>query len=1454
MSDPWKVTADLDSPAEKSDPWAVDSNLDITPEQSRQTFIQLHPQGPQEGQAALNAAEHLKNVVPPVITAQHPEIVSQQLYGQPMKATGLWERVKGSVESYFEHATASALGARQMSMALSTGKEDPELQKQIDEATSKADAKAHLKTVPQAILQIPLGLGYDLVTGASFVADNVAAALTLEPIRNMLGILPTHLQKMGQSSGEKFMGSFTGATYSGLRQEGIPPNIAAPFAIGGGLLMASLYGLKIDAIPGVGKALEQGGLDATAKAAVTGRMSRTAKTLLGSGGQQGIFGAITAGVNDTVYELAAITNNLVNEKKVPLLSIQKFGEDMGIAGLAGAAFGVVAGIPAAIAGIIPGGHLDTRIHEEAAKAEEAQKVAGGEPTEAPAPHPTEVATAEKMATATVGDIVEKPPEVPSTGKPSAPEEAVFGKEAWSKYKEEYESIRKATDAELFLSRNNSKEAAAKYQEVRDRHDRGNATNEELERASKEYKESTAPERERHVRVLDELDAREKANRKYIQSNRISEVPRMTEDEGSALDKATRSEEGTSSYIEKRPEIEKLNVQIEDLQARVAKGQEEFRTQLDAAKAEKIAAVKSLRAQMVQRTETNQMIRNIRDMDTSKIPEEFKAPLEALRDHFNTTRPTASTMERLQNIRQAIEDGTAPTVFAANDLARLNELSKYPLRDLPAADLKTVHDAIMAYYTAGRDSRIIHDRDLAMQSEEAVKQAIVEVGGPKITKDLERFQAAHPQLSPEEAKAQFSQLTKGGAVEDVGRFVKNLARWYKASNMGYESMLSYLGGGEDSLLYRVGSKMVDAGDDVYNTKKYEYSDPIFKWLEEKKLNMAEFLNERRKINVDGFSGEMERGHIIAMAGLKSTESGWDSLKNGFALQGDREHGKIYHLSEKALNEILSTMDETDRGFLQQVSDLGKRTGVDMGATFRKMYGYDLKLLDPYYPIYRVMSELGLPFEEEIIRQRDQSSFTHAGVDRSHTIERVGSTKPVWLRNAGNDLMDVIDSSAMFVGLGDPVRNASRLLFNSDFAKAVKAKYGDEFYKQLTDGLKAVAGTKKTLNAIERFTLNIRNRGIGAVLGFNISTSAINRILVERSLAGYVPAGDWTKGQAYVALHPKSTHEYLMDKSTLYRQIWEGGSMQEIREVLASKGSTKGLGKVFKKAQEASMMPIKLGFAGATKGEMWSAITQARRELKEWAPSLDLQRAADLSDRDGPNLTEQQKDDAAIKYAEYIVKRTHANPREMYAANIKRQGVMGMLAGTLMSEKNALLQLGIRRALDIKTPGGGKRFAKYLLVGVLGEALTITAVRQGIKEIGVLTQEAVTGKKEKKKKGGILEEAITELAGNTVGLGFGISTAVYPVERAITSQGMPVATNTSLIGQFEADMVKMIQDVKRGVTGKTQKARDKGWGDAFESFMSFAVPLVTRVPYKHGIGDVVGAVRNMEGGQKQETPTP
>src|SRR5271157_4238317 len=84
-----------------------------TKDSAKQTFIQLHPGGPEEGMAALHAADALSPVIHPAITANHPDLVGQNLWS---KFTGgakeLYEKTKGTVEGFINHANANALNAR----------------------------------------------------------------------------------------------------------------------------------------------------------------------------------------------------------------------------------------------------------------------------------------------------------------------------------------------------------------------------------------------------------------------------------------------------------------------------------------------------------------------------------------------------------------------------------------------------------------------------------------------------------------------------------------------------------------------------------------------------------------------------------------------------------------------------------------------------------------------------------------------------------------------------------------------------------------------------------------------------------------------------------------------------------------------------------------------------------------------------------------------------------------------------------------------------------------------------------------------------------------------------------------------------------------------------------------------------------------------------------------------
>jgi hypothetical protein len=360
-----------------------------TPEEARKTIIQYSPD-PKEADAALQAADFLSPVVHPTITAQNPEIVAQELYGKPLKATGLLDKLKtlfgdapqfiakamnvatmathplasaiavggeivakeirepgalsGTIGTFNTTNQINALGQRLMSQRMA-GQDGKETLEKIKELQTQAPSEKHLDAVPTFILQNLYSMGYQAVTGASAIADSIAMAVTLEPLRNMIPGMPkTDLAGMAEQSAEKFAGTFTGAAYVGAITEGIPHEIAAPVALGFGGLMAAATGLRIPA-------LEKIAGQSTMKAGVSGALTRVMK----QAGVQGAYGLVLSGLGVSATALATELNNLTQENKLPFQSALDIGKELGLGFVGGAMFGAITG---AGIEIVRGGRLD----------------------------------------------------------------------------------------------------------------------------------------------------------------------------------------------------------------------------------------------------------------------------------------------------------------------------------------------------------------------------------------------------------------------------------------------------------------------------------------------------------------------------------------------------------------------------------------------------------------------------------------------------------------------------------------------------------------------------------------------------------------------------------------------------------------------------------------------------------------------------------------------------------------------------------------------------------------------------------------------------------------------------------------------------------------------------------------------------------------------------------------
>ena len=1316
---------------------------------------------------------------------RNSETVSKKLYG-PFENPG---SASAKLDTYLKN-TALDQQINMLHGQHPLGPLPPEVQKQVDELEKQKSGNT-LQGIPKFAADVITGIGtYAHQIGQKI--DYGAEALS----ENMQGIVAKSLQflgvemnpdtaeyhfNMGAEAARNFTAVSIGAAKRAARERGegeVSSLITAEILdLGNTAMLAFPAGRTTDA-------LQIAYANTVAKVGLKGGLLKAGEAVA----KQTTFAATVSAWNNLVDQMGTELSNVAEKTKVPLKTLQDQLKEVGLQTAQMAAGGLLMEGSGALAGKLKG------IADRTDKANLAPTEAGGV----------------KVASKGV-DLGKLPNPEAERAVPLPPAEAAAAeaKAEAARTKIAKDEIAKTPISQLDVPRGTMKPTGAELASIE---------NAPFERTSSERindlatleknKVITEPQQAELDKLRSEQPAAMVSAKPPSTTERVESDPRMIK----ANQKVASLQDALDSA---RKEGKLSGVQDLAMEDALKSARQEARMTQDMLHKETTEKVKqglvNERERVAAVAQSNQYVNNLKSLDLSHIGDEYKAPIKGILDQINLNKPTNKTLANLFDVQQQINSGVAPTSLPENYVNRLGELAKKPFRDLTLEEQKVVHDTIMAYHKAGVDSRTLLERGQAVDKQEALKALQWE--------NIE----AHPKETP--PPGEFQPAKKG-----AGTRIKSAIDHAKNSVSQYQTLVASAFGGEDSRGYQILGKAIDDGDDARVAKSYEYSDPVVNWFKDNKLDMNSWLHEAKDVDIEGFKGKLERGQVVALAGIAAQEEGRASLlESGFSLQGDSVRGRKYKLTEGSLEKLLNDMDPQEKGLLGKIFDMGKSAGKDMKDTFRRMYGYDMDTLDNHYPLHR--AEHKLPTEEEILHQRNSSSFTRAGVDKSHTISRVGSHNAVWLRNAGDDIMEMADSASTFVGLGEPVRNASKVIFDKDFSDHLKTQMGDNFYKQMTEGLQAIAGNKKVFNGLDKWFINVRNRGIGAVLGFNFPTGAINRVLVERSLAGYVPSGDWTKGQAFVALHPKSTHEYLMANVPLYRQIAEGGLLPEMQDVAKSKG------KVLDKVQKASMTPEKLGFTGATKGEMWSAITQLRREMKDGVPSLHVKRALGLTEDAFPKMTEEEKVKAEATYAGYVTKRTHANPREMYRQNMTREGLVGLTLSTLMSEKNALLNLGIRKAMDIHTPGGGRAFAKYLAVGVFGESLAIA----GIRGVAAAAGSKITGKKDKTPIG---ERVGEEVAQNTMGLIPGVAQAIYPLEKAMSKSALPVQMSPDLVSQFGDDIIATAQHVQQGMTTKNPRIANKHWADAFESFMSWALPLTMKIPYKHGIGDIVGAARNLE----------
>ena len=911
---------------------------------------------------------------------------------------------------------------------------------------------------------------------------------------------------------------------------------------------------------------------------------------------------------------------------------------------------------------------------------------------------------------------------------------------------------------------------------------------------------------------------------------------LTEEQAAKLDEATRSEEGTSNYINEQPSIKAIVTQIQDKRSQIAAlGDREsglkahYQQQLSALEEQHAEAAKSLRLQIQGRAETNKMIRDIasvqRQLPTMKTGqatieehEQFLAPLRHLLNEFNTKKPMAVTLQKLGDIRKGLESENTNVKVPQSMLDRLSELDKTSLRDLSTEDLKTVHDAVMAYATEAKQRAQIVIQGKSLDYQVALRNIMASIRKPKLSEE--------ELAKPENA----AQRTVGRTFEAI----KDLA---VVSELQYDTMVNHLFGGEESPGYDVFGRQWDDGSRVKSEFSRSIHDAENRWYD---ANGGDnFLYDRVDVPgglKDGSSVTMTKGHLLSAWMHRQWPQNWDSFSNGIAMPGFlRGRETILPVNHEAFDKAFeSSFSATDKKFLSTISSLIKQQITPkMQQKFLEQNGYfDAKAWPEFYwPLNHVRRAISdTAASSDIVRRQISRSSLFMGIDKGHVKERVDSKAPIYLRPIQDELSAMIDFASHYIGLSDVAGKTARLLRDSGLRYSIEQAHGPAYIQALVNGANAMSGVKYTPDMFERSALSLRNTGISAAMMFNPSPVIRNLFLATRSQQ-YVPYGDWLAGVATGILHAGKTHKLLDTASIYYHDAATRGSSAGVRATMEA-AQQRG---ILRKVQRVGMAPEMWSIAQTYRMEMAGAMHYALRAFKEGIDDPSINRATGKTAAEHSALSAEDRVTAAVRFAEYVMKRTHASGEPQYQSNLVLTGKpIPLLVSTLGSEGNAALNMIIRAGIDAPhIKGGWKRVGKMVVaLGVLAP-LADWATRQGI--------EAIQHKPEKKKT--TLGEAAMVTGAETV---YGASNIAYAMEQVL--KGGQTPTVSSMTGQRVNDILSAFADFHRAQTDKTAKGRQDSKNRGIETMIG-AIASIAGVPFWTARSYLLGAEAWMKGSAPQ-----
>ena len=1430
MADP-QVAFD-DSPPEPFD----NSPPDPTPEQSRQTFIQLHPEGPIEASARISAAQMLSHVIPPQVTASNPEVVSESLYGKPMKATGFLKMLQNTNDAAVGHREVNKFAAR---IAMSGHPTAEQVAKLQEMAAALPDPKTTFQGLPLEVMKFMYSMGAGGRTG---LAAGLTAAGGYEAMTQI-------------AAGATMLAGPEAAPVAGAEE--LSGNINAAAAFGSFFATGMASGMAVDmAEQARGESLlsilsmkDENGktIDPKYAAQAANIIGGTTEVVMGA---MASLGPTMSGVAKTAVQKAVISLLVDGSAKKMIGSwLLRTGLASGEMALANVTQETAAMITERATKNINNAVNGTTFKQDDAKtviSKLTQAAESGAIQGLLFHSPEALREARDVFLARGIEKYMKGPEaVPPKTVEGSPEAAAKAKEQVSVYREQSQTVEQRKT-----------EVAANMDHV-------TQTLTDLRDKLTAAKPEDRPVIEERVRAAetDVADIKRQQDHPeefyhrgidYGENPTVGDVLRATDRQQESLDAGTQSVESQDAQD---PEITDLNKQIEDLQTKLdatkAEGaarsekykatiqenmdrlkdtREEARNRIQAAVTAGRERLASYKISQKAQGSVNKNLATIKELRSQKWPTtvkyevagetrtvEVKKTVDSILNAFSDVRHRQDTLEGMQTLADEIA-AHPEHAFEASDLARIRDLEKIPLRDLSKDDLQNLTNALK------------HLRHLVTLGDQLRMQ------DKAITLD--------------EARTNFDEQLKGTSevpTNVINEFPTTKQRlqeafprlWNVFAAIGHQDMLW-------SAIDRMGERgpifafMRDIlhSEDVRSGLARDWKKPFDDWASENNLNINKWANESLQVKFqrpDGSTVEMNMRRDTRMSIYLhwQNENNRQSLIKGFAFpHGPRAlRNTPRKLTEMEWQQIVNSVEDQplEKQYIAHIQDLAQKTGQAINDVHERMTGYGLDILDNYWKKRVIPSARGMTAEEAIAQQRSDASMIRAAPDKSMTISRTGNTQPIFLTGATEELNNLITDSSTYVGMAESVYNAQRVLFDPKISEMIRQRVGDNMLHAMQKGLKDDARMYEFAGQADRIIERYRKRGVLMFLGWNPSPILKNLALTVRSLA-YVPFTDWAKGIGEAIAHPRNTDSLFSEGSNWYADVKESGALKEVQDVVGTHriGQT-----VSNTLQRVFMGPLKWASKIAIKFDMNAGKTQFLREVKAGHLTEKTADATGLKDSDLEALKSdpEQAMKAAIKYGQFVAQHGHATNLPELQSGMQRGGTFSRLFTTFQSEPNANLNMLVRSFMDantVNTPGAWFRAAKTTAIVLALEPAIMAGITRGVR--------ASRGQKQ--------QPPWWDLAADVSGLVYGGRDIMMGLQQVITTGTLKAGMLGTILGREADSAVTAVGLAIRSLAAKSGRARSKASASMMDIVTWLIAGRMGGIPYRPIKSQVEGVIKKVE----------